>query len=1007
MNKILILFLLFKNFKLDTNIFFLKKMKKSIHTNLKNSKNNVNEVNLNSCSNDNLRNLNVNWQKIFQKYYSALIVDVENRFTREFTDFLNENYSIFLVFSTRFASNIFELQSLSDDFRTKLPKSGTCGLCKTEYKGLKTHFLNCYNKVLKNFTDKFFSVNYTSDKSDLECLPYFCLSDDELNILNSTEDSLPSHPGKFDNYLFQLANFCNLDNLNILHLNINSVESKLTNIDSILSANIYDVIVLSESKLDYTTSKNFGKGYGYQVLRRDRNSHGGGLLIFINGKLKVASCHNSPDFELIHFQLFTSFSTLNIICTYKPPEKNENVNFFMNLEDYLFTIDPNLPLLIIGDLNEDLLSNRGLDLSKFMDQYELKNCIDKPTRIKGCRFADGFKFSKSLLDVCLHNSLDDFGISVKSDVVGCPFSDHCFICVALEIKCIEKSSEPIFGRNLNPTKVTQIIDELKKINFSDSFKFIETYRQWGYVKGKILRVIDRISPLKCLKKNKKNNRRSIRFDNELAIVAKNRDFYYSVATTRDQNVSEIQRENSWKLHVEYRNKFNKLFRKKLSQSVDDQLKKGFSNSTAKWKFYSNFIITKKSENDSDFPDFLVENGEKITNRLEMPNVFNGFFTGISSNSLAAQSDCTTFIDELFRDIKRSKKVNIPGFSFQKFYDFEIIKAINELALTSSPGVTGIPIKIMKEISYSLAPILTEIFNKCLSTGIIPDEWKTAVVTPLFKNKGCKSELNNYRGISVLPPINKVFEVLLSNQIRSYFESNNIFSTAQHGFRKNYSCETALHELLSDINYIRDRNKIAILLFIDFKKAFDTVDADLLIRKLFHYGFDNSALSLIRNYFYNRKQFVKMGNYSSIYKKIKLGVPQGSVLGPVFFLIFINDITFVLEHLKCKLFADDTTIYYDGDKLDELLLSFNRLLTPFFNWCNLNRLDINWDKTFCMIITKKKIKGLKEINNVLIGDSQVKVVDKFKLLGVTIDSQLDFEFYVSVNCTRLKSFSFSR
>ena len=108
-------------------------------------------------------------------------------------------------------------------------------------------------------------------------------------------------------------------------------------------------------------------------------------------------------------------------------------------------------------------------------------------------------------------------------------------------------------------KVNQIIDKLKTINFNESLDFIETYRQWGSVKGKILRVIDMISPLKCLKKKKKNNKISIRFDNELAIVAKTRDFYYSAATTRDQNVSETQKENNWKLHVEYRNKFNKLF----------------------------------------------------------------------------------------------------------------------------------------------------------------------------------------------------------------------------------------------------------------------------------------------------------------------------------------------------------------------------------------------------------------------------------------------------------------
>ena len=137
--------------------------------------------------------------------------------------------------------------------------------------------------------------------------------------------------------------------------------------------------------------------------------------------------------------------------------------------------------------------------------------------------------------------------------------------------------------------------------------------------------------------------------------------------------------------------------------------------------------------------------------------------------------------------------------------------------------------------------MLEIFNNCLTSGIIPDEWKTAVVTPLYKNKGNKSDVNNYRGISVLPPVSKIFERLIASQISSFFESNQIFYSGQHGFRKNFSCETALHELISDVNEIRDKKSIALLLFIDFKKAFDTVDSNLLLKKLFLYGFDNVSL----------------------------------------------------------------------------------------------------------------------------------------------------------------------
>ena len=143
----------------------------------------------------------------------------------------------------------------------------------------------------------------------------------------------------------------------------------------------------------------------------------------------------------------------------------------------------------------------------------------------------------------------------------------------------------------------------------------------------------------------------------------------------------------------------------------------------------------------------------------------------------------------------------------------------------------------------LIPIYTEIFNSCVDNLLIPSDWKFAIVTPLFK-KGNHTDINNYRGISVLPVLAKLFEKLLAQQITDYFSANKLFYTGQHGFRKGHSCETALHELLSDINIARDLKQIVLLLFIDFRKAFDTVDSHLLMDKLIHYGFDNNALKLI-------------------------------------------------------------------------------------------------------------------------------------------------------------------
>ena len=209
-------------------------------------------------------------------------------------------------------------------------------------------------------------------------------------------------------------------------------------------------------------------------------------------------------------------------------------------------------------------------------------------------------------------------------------------------------------------------------------------------------------------------------------------------------------------------------------------------------------------------------------------------------------------------------------------------------------------------------------------------------------------------------------------------------------------------MISDINSNQDKRLITILLFIDFRKAFDLVDTELLIRKLFHYGFNSNALELIKSYFTNRTQQIKIGDTLSSELSLILGVPQGSVLGPLFFLIFINDLPFIMN-LSSKLFADDTTFYKNGKDMSQLISSFKKYLEPMIEWCKLNRLDINFKKTYCMVITRKHVIIPKVL---LFNNTEIEVVESFKLLGVTIDNKLNFAKYVSMVCGRVNNVLYS-
>ncbi|CAF0807126.1 unnamed protein product [Brachionus calyciflorus] len=318
-----------------------------------------------------------------------------------------------------------------------------------------------------------------------------------------------------------------------------------------------------------------------------------------------------------------------------------------------------------------------------------------------------------------------------------------------------------------------------------------------------------------------------------------------------------------RIYEYFNNSFNKYNDEKLIEYFRDKSMSDFKKSKKFWQFYSTKINIKSDKSNSNPISQIKVNGKLHDDKNEVCNIFNGFFTSITPTSMKA----------------------------------------------------GIPTKIFQNSSKKLK-------NFSILTSSIPNEWKTAVVTPLFKKKGSNEDLNNYRGISILPPVAKLFENLIHKQILQHLNKNNIISDDQHGFRANHSCESALNEIVSEINKLRSKRLIGLLLFIEFKKAFDTVDSQLLLLKLKKYGFSTTAINLLKSYFKNRVQLVKIDEFISNPNLIKLGVPQGSVLGPFLFLISINDIVNYLNNLTVKLFADDTTILLTENNIEKLIEYIN-------------------------------------------------------------------------------------
>jgi hypothetical protein len=255
----------------------------------------------------------------------------------------------------------------------------------------------------------------------------------------------------------------------------------------------------------------------------------------------------------------------------------------------------------------------------------------------------------------------------------------------------------------------------------------------------------------------------------------------------------------------------------------------FKSSQKFWKFYrSNGTIQGKSSSSSSnhIASILDSSNALLTDPSSIAKTFNNHFTSLKPSINISLEECSDFINNSFLSHKRLGNLKTSSFSFSKISNKEVLILFKSIDITSSAGVSGIPAAVIKHCAEELSPILASFYNYCLQVSCIPFEWKQAIVLPLFK-KGEKNLCDNYRGISILSPFTKIFEKLLTTQITSHFNKNGLFSRVQHGFRANHSCETALQYLLDNWKALIDQSNFVISLFIEFKKAFDLLDSQLL------------------------------------------------------------------------------------------------------------------------------------------------------------------------------------
>ena len=425
------------------------------------------------------------------------------------------------------------------------------------------------------------------------------------------------------------------------------------------------------------------------------------------------------------------------------------------------------------------------------------------------------------------------------------------------------------------------------------------------------------------------------------------------------------------------------YKKELNRKIDIARKNYYLNkfencradSSSTWKLTNN-ILGRKSK--SKVPSSLGHDSDEITDEKEISNIFNRHFVNVGPRLANTLQNTDT------NPINYLGDRHLNSFSFMATTPQEIINII-KLFENKKTSLNNIPIFVLKKISHIISPLLSDIFNHSINSGVFPDKLKMGRVTPLHK-EGDLADVSNYRPITTLSVFSKLFEKLVHKRMTSFISRYNLIKPNQFGFQKNKCTSDAILEFLENVYDSYNENKYYLAILLDFSKAFDTISHDILLKKLEHIGFRGPIHQWIKSYLTNRKQFVNIGTSSSDILNTKMGVPQGSTLGPLLFILYINDMSDSLDDLNIVHFADDSTIHTSFNKHTNIAPYINTKLSLISEWLTANKLHLNIGKTKYMIF---RIKDNPVDLNLSIGQSLINRTNVQKFLGINIDDKVTF------------------
>ena len=767
----------------------------------------------------------------------------------------------------------------------------------------------------------------------------------------------------------------------MVHLNVSSLAHNFDDLNVMISSlNIdLDIIGITETRIkkDCLPISNLEiTDYSFESSPTESSAGGSGLYISNRHVYKRRSdieMYKSGQLESTSIEIINSNSpNIILMCVYRHPcmaldEFNED--FLGPLLSSLSSEHHKL-IYLMGDFNVDLLKiDEHIHSSLFLNALESHNLLPKillPTRIT--------PRSRTLIDNIFTNHT---GTDLTSGNLTCSISDHLpqFLIAPIEKASIPKEHN-IYIRNMKQFNKENFLYDLNNINWNTCIEaeHRDINHSFDNFISSFNSVLDRHAPLKKANKSELKLHQKPWITTGILRSIKMRNSIFR----QFKKCKQQERKNTLYLRYKlYRNQIVSLTRLSKKNHMQKFFQENRTNARKTWQGIRSIINVK---NTSRFvPNYITSNGKSCSDPVSIADNFNSYFSSVGKkiqNKIHSQH------------VNFSQYLNHPTVNslfITPTNSEEITDIISSFKANKATGPNSIPNNILQMSRELISTPLSDLINLSFETGSFPMQLKLAKITPIHK-KGSKLDIDNYRPISLLSNLNKIFEKIMHKRVYKFLTLYNSFFEMQFGFREKHSTSHALISLTETIRQALDDNKFACGIFIDLRKAFDTVDHDILLKKLEYYGIRGLSNEWFRSYLTDRKQFVSINGFNSRIISTNTGVPQGSVLGPLLFLIYINDMHVAIKNSLVHHFADDTNLLHINSSIKQLNRLLNNDLKSLCNWLKANKIALNVTKTE-LLFFRHPNKKVYEEPNLKIDGKKLLLSKSVKYLGVSIDEFL--------------------